>query len=216
MSAAELRELAASLPAATGSSDKLPNLPEYLPKQNAVDNSARYILGSQALTALGTPLTAEQAGFQFEPEILEQQYSLPGGPVTLMLLQYPTPQIAGERLRAMESVAKTNPGALALRRTGPILVVASGAVDTSEARALLDSVNYEADVTWNEATSLAKRDNIGNLIIGVFGLIGILLVIMFIFGIFFGGFRLLMRRLFPNRGFDRPENMDIIQLHLRE
>ena len=216
MSAAELRELAASLPVATGTSDHLPNLPQYLPKQNAVENSARYIIGSQALAALGTPLTAEQVDFQFDPEILEQQYSLPDGPVTLMLVQYPTPQIAGERLRALEAVAKANPAALAFRRTGPLVVVASGTVDNSDARALLSSVNYEADVTWNEATSVAKRDNIGNLIVGIFGLIGILLLIMLIFGVFFGGFRLLMRRLFPNRGFARPENVEIIQLHLRE
>jgi hypothetical protein len=216
MSAAELRELAASLPAAKGQNDNLPSLPGYLPKQNALDNSAQYILGSQALAALGTPLTAEQIDFQYEPEILEQQYSLPDGPVTLMLLQYPTPQIAGDRLRALEAVAKANPGALALRRTGPILVVASGAVDNSDARSLLGSVNWEADVTWNEATSTPKRDNIGNLIVGVFGLIGILVLVMLIFGLFFGGFRLMMKRLFPNRVFDRPENMEIIQLHLRE
>lgn len=216
MSAAELRELAASLPAAKGQADSLPSLPQYLPKQNAVDNSARYILGTQALAAVGTPLTAEQIDFQYEPEILEQQYSLPDGPVMLTLVQYPTPQIAGDRLRALEAVAKANPGALAIRRTGPILVVESGRVDNSDARALLDSVNYEANVTWDEATSIPKRDNIGNLIIGIFGLIGILLVIMFIFGVFFGGFRVLMGRIFPNRGFGRGENLEIIQLHLRE
>ena len=216
MSAAELRELAASLPAAKGAGDNLPSLPQYLPKQNAVDNSARYILGSQALTALGTPLTAEQVGFQYEPEVLEQQYSLPDGPVTLMLVQYPTPQIAGDRMRALESVAKANPGALALRRTGPILVVVGGAVDNSDARSLLGAVNYEANVTWDEATSLPKRDNIGNLIIGIFSLIGILLLVMLIFGVFFGGFRVLMARLFPNLVFNRPENREIIQLHLRE
>jgi hypothetical protein len=39
---------------------------------------------------------------------------------------------------------------------------------------------------------------------------------MFIFGVFFGGFRMVMARFFPNRVFDRPENMEIIQLHLRE
>ncbi len=214
MSAAELRELAAGLPAVKGSSDELPKLPQYLPKQNAVGNSARYILGPQALTATGAPLTAEQVDFKFDPEILDQQYSLPDGGVTLMLVLYPTPQIAGERLRALEPLAKGNPGTFALRRTGPILVVESGPVDNSDARALIGSVNYEADVTWDEATSIPKRDNIGNLIVGIFGLIGILLLVMLIFGIFFGGFRLLMRRLFPNRVFDRPESIEIIQLHL--
>ncbi len=216
MSAAELRELAASLPAATGSNDNLPSLPQYLPKQNAVENSAKYILGPQALTAIGAPLTAEQVDFQYDPEILAQQYSLPDGPVTLMVVQYPTPQIAGDRLRALEPIAGASPGALALRRTGPILLVESGTVNNSEARSLLGSVNYEADVTWDEATSIPKRDNIGNLIVGIFSLIGILLLIMLMFGVFFGGFRLLMKRLFPNRVFDRPESVEIIQLHLEE
>ena len=216
MSAAELRELAAALPVAKGSNDKLPDLPEYLPKQHAVENSAKYILGPQALAAAGAPLTAEQIDFQYDPEILEQQYSTPDGPVTLMLLQYPTPQIAGERLRALEPVANANPGALILRRSGPILLAASGAVDNSDARSLLGSVNYEAEVTWDEATSIPKRDNIGNLIIGIFGLIGILLLIMLILGFFFGGFRVLMKRLFPNRVFDRPEKVEIIQLHIEQ
>jgi hypothetical protein len=216
MSAAELRELAASLPAAKGANNDLPSLPQYLPRQNAVENSAKYILGPQSLAALVNPVTAEQVAFRYEPEILQQQYSLPDGPVTLTLLQYPTPQIAGDRLRALEAVAKASPGTLALRRTGPILVVASGTVDNSDARSLLGAVNYEAEVTWNEATATPKRDNIGNLIVGIFGLIGILLLIMLIFGIFFGGFRILASRLFPNHVFNRPENMEIIQLHLRE
>jgi hypothetical protein len=216
MSAAELRELAATLPAAQGASDNLPSLPQYLPKKNEVENSARYILGSQALAALKAPLTADQVDFQHDPEILEQQYSLPDGLVTLMLLQYPTPQIAGERLRALEAQAQANSGTLAVRRSGPIMVVASGAVDNSDARALLNSVNYEAEVTWNEATSIAKRDNIGNLILAVFALIGIILLISVIFGLFFGGFRILIKRLFPDRLFDRPETTEIIQLHIGE
>ena len=80
---------------------------------------------------------------------------------------------------------------------------------------LLNSVNYEAEVTWNEATSMSKRDNIGNLILAVFALTGIVLLIALIFGIFFGGIRILMKSLFPDRVFDRPEDVDIIQLHLR-
>ena len=60
-------------------------------------------------------------------------------------------------------------------------------------------MNYEAEVTWNEATSLSKRDNIGNLIVAVFALIGIILLISLIFGVFFGGIRIVVKRLFPNQ-----------------
>jgi len=210
MSAAELRELAGLLPAAKGTGDNLPNLPEYLPKQDAQENSAKYILGPQALAASKTPLPADLVDFHFDPEILTQSYSTPDGPVTLMLVEYPTPQIATERLRALQASA----GTLVARRTGPILVIESGNTGSSEARNLLNAVNYEAEVTWNEATSMSKRDNIGNLLIAVFGLIGILLLVGVVFGVFFGGIRLLMTKYFPGTVLDLPENVEILQLHL--
>jgi Family of unknown function (DUF6599) len=213
MSAAELRDLAGMLPEAKGQAGNLPNLPEYLPKQDAMENSAKYILGPQALAATRTPLPAELVGFRWEPEILSQNYSTPDGPVTLMLVEYPTPQIAIERLRAFES--STNSASnLAARRTGPILVVESGNIGSSDAKSLLNSVNYEAEVTWNEATSMSKRDNIGNLLLAVFGLIGILLLIGVIFGVFLGGVRVLLTRYFPGTVFDLPENVEILQLHI--
>jgi len=210
MSAAELRELAGMLPEAKSPSGNLPSLPEYLPKQNAQENSAKYILGPQALAASKTPLPAELVNFDVEPEILTQSYSTADGPVTLMLVEYPTPQIATERLRAFQASA----GYLPARRTGPILVIESGNVDSSEARNLLNAVNYEAEVTWNEATSVAKRDNIGNLLMAVFGLIGILLLVGVVFGVFFGGFRVLMTKFFPGTFLDLPENVEILQLNI--
>ncbi|MGA3318877.1 MAG: DUF6599 family protein [Candidatus Korobacteraceae bacterium] len=215
MSAAELRELAGMLPAAKASAENLPSLPGYLPKGHAVENSAKYILGPQALAAQKGPLTPELVDFSHDPEILIQDYSSASGPLTLMLIQYPTPQIAGERLRALQSAEQSSPNSLLVRRSGPLVDVVTGAVGSSEAHALLNSVNYEAEVTWNEATSMSKRDNIGNLILGVFALTGSILLISLIFGIFFGGIRILMKRLFPDRIFDRPEDVDIIQLHLR-
>ncbi|MGB8887271.1 MAG: DUF6599 family protein [Candidatus Korobacteraceae bacterium] len=216
MSAAELRELAGMLPAASGSADNLPTLPQYLPKTDVVENSAKYILGPQALLAVKAPLTAEEVDFSHEPEILIQDYSSKNGPLTLTLIQYPTPKIAGDRLRALQTAQQAAPGSLLVRRSGPLVDVVTGATDSSEGRSLLNAVNYEAEVTWDEATSVSKRDNIGNLIVGIFALIGIILLISIIFGVFFGGTRILMKRLFPDRVFDRPEDVEIIQLHLRK
>jgi len=213
MSASELRDLAAMLPAAKGTADNLPTLPQYLPKKDAVENSAKYVLGPQALLAAKSPLTVEQVDFSHDPEILSQDYSSKSGDLTLTLIEYPTPQIAGERLRALQGPQKGSSNFLE-RRTGPILEVMSGAIGSSEAQELLNSVNYEAEVTWSEATSLSKRDNIGNLILTVFALIGILLLISIIFGVFFGGIRVVVKRFFPDKVFDRPEEVEIIQLHL--
>jgi len=216
MSGAELRELASLLPSAKGSADNLPNLPEYLPKQDVVANSAKYILGPQALVASHAPLTAEQIDFSHDAEVLYQDYTSHGGDLTLTIINYPTPQIAGERLKSLQNARQANGEPLLVRRTGPLLDVVTGAVGSSEARDLLSSVNYEAEVTWNEATSVSPRNNIGNLILAVFALIGIILLISVIFGVFFGGIRILTKRLFPDRVFDRPETVEIIQLHLEE
>ena len=215
MSAAELRELAGMLPSAQGSADNLPTLPQYLPKKDAVSNSAHYILGPQALMVVKDPLTAEQIDFSVDPEVLSQDYTSADGPLTLTVIDYPTPQIAGERLRAMQ-VQPSNGTPLLVRRSGPLLAVVTGATTSSEAKSLVNSVNYEAEVTWNEATSVSPRNNIGNLILAAFALIGIILLISFIFGVFFGGIRVLLRKLFPDKVFDRPENVEIIQLHLEE
>ena len=215
MSAAELRELAEMLPKAHVNEANLPNLPNYLPKDHAVENSEKYILGPQALLATHSPLTAEQVDFGHDPEILTQDYSAADGPEKLTILAYPTPQIAAERLRALESASQSAPNSMLVRRSGPLVAVVTG-VGNSEAKDLLNSVNYEAEVTWNEPTSVSKRDNIGNLILGIFALIGIILLISVIFGVFFGGFRILMRRFFPESVFDRPEQVEIIQLHLKE
>ncbi|HTZ89200.1 MAG TPA: DUF6599 family protein [Alloacidobacterium sp.] len=215
MSAAQLRELASMLPAVQGSAGNLPSLPDYLPKKDAVANTAKYVLGPQALLASKSPLTPEQIDFSREPEVISQDYTSPDGPLTLTVINYPTPQIAGERLRALQG-QQVNGSSMLVRRTGPLLDIVTGATGSSNARTLLQSVNYEAEVTWDEATSVAPRNNIGNLIVAVFALIGIILLISFVFGIFFGGLRIVTKRLFPDRVFDRPENMEIIQLHLEE
>ena len=216
MSGSELRELAAALPSAKGSADNLPNLPEYLPKKDAIANSAKYILGPQALLASHAPLTAEQIDFAHDAEVLYQGYTSPNGELTLMIVNYPTPQIAGDRLKVLQNAKQANGAPLLVRRSGPLVDIVTGATGSGDARDLLNSVNYEAEVTWNEATSFSKRDNIGNLIVAVFALIGIILLVSLIFGVFFGGIRVLAKRFFPDRVFDRPEAVEIIQLHLKE
>jgi hypothetical protein len=214
MSGSELRELAAALPAAEGSAANLPTLPQYLPAKDAVSNSAHYVLGPQALLAMKAPLTPEEIDFNVEPEVLSQDYTSSDGPLTLTIVDYPTPQIATAHLRGLQSDTRASSSAMLVRRTGPLVVVVTGATG-SDARSLLNSVNYEAEVTWDQATSVSKRDNIGNLIVAAFGLIGIILLISLIFGIFFGGIRIVLKRLMPDRVFDRPEDVEIIQLNLK-
>jgi len=222
MSAADLRQLAGALPQPAPYASRPPSLPSYLPAEAREPNSSRYVLGPAGLAAVGAPLPAEVLDFSRNPEIALATYRTGQGRATLMVIAYPTPQIASERLRAVAAYRPPPaPGtpetglAFMAKRTGPLLAVVAGEVLPEEARALLSQVNYDADVTWNERTN-SPRDNIGNLIIGVFTLIGVLLLFALVIGIFFGGVRILAKRFFPDRVFDRSENVEIIQLHLRD
>jgi len=226
MSAAELRELAAALPPPAANNAKLPTLPTYLPRQGYVAHSAKYVAGPAAFSNIHAPLPADLVDFQRSAELVLGKYSLSKGVATLVLIAYPTPQIAGDRLHAIESWTKANgcsaPGRAPdggcdffVKRTGPIVAVVSGDVSSGEAQSLLGTISYDADVTWNQATSLSKKENIGNLIIAAFTLIGILMLIALVIGFAFGGLRVLLQRFFPTRWFGRPEDVEIIRLNLR-
>lgn len=219
MSAEQLRELADDLPQASGTSSNLPGLPSYLPKDNLEKSTAHYIEGPVALTRLGAPLPAQFVNFQQGAEVMLANYSISGSSATLMLVGYPTPQIAAEELRNIQAAQQKNQlgGAqLNTRRTGPILVLVSGAVPAEGAKSLLTSVNYDADVTWNQNTYQSPRDNPGTLMVGIITLAGIVIGLSVVSGIAFGGFRLMVKRIFPNKVFDRPEQMEIIALHLSD
>jgi hypothetical protein len=102
-----------------------------------------------------------------------------------------------------------------LRRTGPLLALVSGPIPDNAARSLLESVNYDADVTWNQRAPNA-RDNIGALVVGVIILAAIIGGISIVTGLAYGGFRLALKRFFPDKIFDRPEQVEFIALHLSD
>jgi hypothetical protein len=227
MSAAELRELAQDLPLPAGNTRNLPGLPAYLPPQSYVKNTAKYVVGAAALQNLDAPVSASLVDFNSGAEVVLGNYNSSGGEATLMLISYPTPQIAADHLRRIEaaspknneSPANSNPmlaNPIFDKRTGPIVVVVAGPLSQAEAKSLLASVNYDANVTWNENTHFTKRDNLANLLVNVIILCFIIIGFALVAGVAFGGIRILARRMFPDRVFERVEGREFIALHLSE
>jgi len=231
MSAAELRELAQGLPLPPGNTRNLPGLPAYLPPQSYVKNTAKYVVGPAALRTLDAPIPAELVDFNAGAEVVVGNYNSSGGEATLMLISYPTPQIAGDHLRRIDAARTPTPQAGSAtvtnaapvlqtpmfdKRTGPIVVVAAGPLSQAEAKSLLASVNYDANVTWNENTYFTKRDNLANLLVNVIILCFIIIGFALVAGVAFGGIRILAKRMFPERVFDRAESREFISLHLSE
>lgn len=218
MSAGDLRELASDIPPPPADAKNLPTLPLFFPKDGYVRNSVKYVEGPEALAAVGSPLTAKEIDFSTSPEAAVAQYSLNEGNATLEIISYPTPAIAETRLKSIEATHpqdSTSGPPFLVKRTGPLVAIVTGAISPHGAKSLLGSVNYDAAVTWNESVPQGKNGNVGSLLVGVIVLIGVILGLAIVAGIAFGGLRIVLKRLFPNRVFDRSEDVDIIELNLR-
>ena len=213
MSAADLRALAEALPKVKGNIAALPTVTGHLPKQSMVAHSMRYIEGPVALERLGVPIPPSLVNFDMGPEVAFAKYRSSNGQANMTIISYPTPQIAAERLKAFQSAGL--PGAFYFKRTGPLLAAVNGNIPEGEAQSLLASVNYDADVTWNQPTKLNPKDDPYKFIFALIMLIVIVVAAALVFGLFFGGFRVLARKLLPNRVFGRPEDVEIIQLNLK-
>jgi len=227
MSAAELRDLSEALPLPTGNTRNLPILPQYLPKSGYVKNTAKYVLGPVGLEKISAPLPAPLVDFNANAEVAMGNYQTADGIATLMLIEYPTPQLAAEHLRQIDAAKQTNPpaqtgssmaiaGPIFDKRTGPIVAIATGTISLGEARALLSGVNYEADVNWTENTYQGKKNNLANLLLNVFLLCGILIIFAGVAGLAFGGIRIFFNHILPEKVLHRQKDMDFISLNLSE
>jgi hypothetical protein len=214
MSAADLRALADSLPAVHGDISALPSLPANLPKQSYVPHTARYIVGPVAMERLGLPIPPALVDFNKSAEVAVARYGSSWGEANLILISYPTPQIAAERLRAFQAASLAG-GPFYWKRTGPIVVIVNGNIPENEAESLKAAVNYDANVTWNQSAKPNYKNNMANLIVGIFMLIGVILLFALIFGFVFGGMRIIVKKLFPDKVFDRSEDVEIIRLNLK-
>src|SRR3984957_12833844 len=227
MSGAELRELSGALPRPNGSAANLPTFIEFMPRRGYVANTQKYVMGPAALTALAPPVSADLVDFNASSEVSLARYETSSGEATLMLISYPTPQLAAEHLRRIDAAHHlTQPqggvssvesaGSFFDKRTGPILVIATGPVSDGDAKSLLGMVNYEASVTWNTPSDNPQARDLYMLILSIVILCGIVGGLAIVAGVSFGGIRILMKRWYPDKVFDRPEQMEFISLRLTE
>jgi len=234
MSPAQLRELAEGLPIVGGGDRNPPNLPNYLPRKvphaEAIVNTTRYAEGPVALEKIGAPISAELVDFPAGAEVVTSRYSAEPEEATLTVIEYPTPQIALQHQQRIKAAhhpanAQQDPGGPALvnleqiftRRSGPLVIVVSGLITPNAASALLGSVNYDPQVSWNEKWKmLDKRENLGYLVLNIFLLALVLGGLALITGIGFGFGRVFLSRMFPGRVRTYAEANEVISLGLAE
>ena len=171
----------------------LPSLPANLPNLERVANSERYITGPASLAKFIPAIPPSVAAFHFGAEGQMGVFHSPKGDMGLVIFNYPTPQIAMQTEVDFRGI----PGGNLVKRSGPLVAVVLAPPDPDAAERLLAQVKYEALVTLDQWVP-SHRDNIGNLVINAFVLIGILLGFSVVSGLAFGGWRAFRRR--GNRG----------------
>jgi hypothetical protein len=202
----------------------LPPIRAYLPEEGLVQGTQRYALGpagfAAALASLNefkyAPITPE-IGFATGAEAVLSSYQVsPSKTLDLVIVEYPTPQLAEQRLRHIESLLAANPAlaGTSVERKASQLSLVFAPASAQDAAKLRAAIKYQTEVTWNEPSQTLTDPPwvvvLKGIFVGTFAFCGIAIVL----GIAFGGVRVLTKRLFPGKVFDRPEDIEVLQLGL--
>jgi hypothetical protein len=192
----------------------LPTVGDYLPARGLLPNTRRYLGGPQALARSFPVAGGDWLGFSDGAEAEMGRYRLGGEDVALLVAIYPTPQLAAQRLSQVEQVAASAGSQILARRSVSLIAVAAGRAPRQAMDALVGSIRYESDVTWNEPGYSATDPTVPEIVLGaIYGTGGILLL-AFLSGLAFGVARVAIKRFLPGKVFDRPAAVEIIQLGL--
>ena len=199
--------------------DALPTLGEYLPAEHRVEFSDRYILGPQALDQLFPDGIGGAVGFNRSAEAEVAHYRLGGHDDTLLIVGLPTDQLAAVQLGELQRKFNVNGASagsgtpLFAKRSARLLAVVAGASSQAEANELLDQIQMDTELSWNEPVPkheppielMIEGSIVGSIVICLFALVA---------GFSFGGLRLLVKRLAPGKVFDRSGYTEVLQLGL--
>jgi hypothetical protein len=149
-----LKTVETGLPKVGGPRGLPPLLPTYLPQKGLEKDTVRYAVGPVGYQAMDGVLPAGIVGFDKAAEVVTAKYQ---GRGTLTLLLFPTPQIAGDHGRLIETEMNREgaaAGTVKLRREGPLVLMTSGAWTPAEARSMVEGIHLRSELTWNKAVPL--------------------------------------------------------------
>jgi len=213
MTAGELRSVASHLPVPTGNRSLPPPILVFLPQSNLEHQTTHYAEGPAGYVGGDGVLPPSVVDFDKGAETATANYSLPSGPATLTIIEYPTPQIAMAQEKAIRDYiqAGANPGgkgaqpplpkaltesdqaSLEVRRSGVLVVLVSGDAIPDESHRLIETVHYEANLVQIPQPVESEVAKTGQLLLGIATIVLIGSIAAILLGFFLGGGRALWR-----------------------
>jgi hypothetical protein len=191
----------------------VPLVTEKLPVGNRVEASDVFFMGPECLSHFVRMDVPDPFGLGIGAEAAMAKYKSEGESATLLLIQYPTQQLAKKFLdSAYAHYLRQYPDQpVFYKRDGPMVVLVLDSNSPELATTLLDQVTYVSMVTWDPKV---EPPTIAQVMIRIFLFCGIMLAMTLAAGFVFAFFRLSIKRLFPGKVFDRPQDMEVIRLNL--
>ena len=217
-----LQALAEQLQAGGAENASLPTLPYYLPQRGLVRGSDCYLLGPLGLARVAPLAAGDWVGFAYAAEVEVARYRLGTDEATLLLISYPTPQIARARMEDFGRLFRLNGAGDPLRpvvygrRTGTFVALLTGVGSAEAGAELLERVRYEMGVSWSDPSDPRAAISWAKTLVNIFIGTGLFLLFALLSGIAYGLLRLLVVRLAPGKVFDRPGSGDVITLNLTD
>ncbi len=210
--------------AAKGGTAPLPPIPNYLPNDGLVPGSERYALGPVAFRSAAADLNraefaalSDEVGFRLGAETMLARYrTRDDQEAVLLLIEYPTPQLAEQHLRHLEQAISpaAKQAGTTIERKASLLSLILKPSSAAYGNSLRNAVKYETEVTWNEPHQTVTDPPILTTLVKIILSTGVFMVVAVVLGVAFGGVRVLAKIFFPGKIFDRPEQMDVLQLGL--
>jgi len=220
LSADDFRSLLIIIGGTKLSSQNIESLPAPLPEQGLIPGTERYALGIETAKRVLGSFPVDLIGFQDGVEVQTGIYRIGPDRLNLIVVSYPTPQLAELHFGAMQRALQINqsrgPGAVFGRQEGSYALLVLNARTKASADRLLDQLKVTETVSWNARyrSQSAFTLQVLELVIANLELVLIIAGFAFLGGItIFLGKKLIMK-LFPNSSWLRPDEEELIRLKL--
>jgi hypothetical protein len=199
-------------------------LPAPLPSGGRVPCSEKYLLGLDAVRRVLPSFPAQLIGFSQGAEVQAATYLTGPGTsprVQLLLISYPTPQIARERFGSIESSLRLNQDRGSESsygtRHGALILVVLNSPSRAIANRLFNELKVSEQVSWDQRYPGQEPVvvQMARLVLGNMMLVLILVIFAVVGGVLVFVFKRLTAKWFPEASWAHRDEGEIISLSLK-
>ena len=219
LSQEDFRSILVVLGGARLSRDEAEAYPAPLPSAGLVPGTEKYLLGMEAARRILPNFRTDLLGFSQGAEVRVGVYNVQSNDSTVLIVSYPTPQMARVRFGAMSDLLEINqdkaPGGVFGKRSGSFVFLVLSH-NSGVAEELLKRFRTSSSVSWNEPAPQPERFalDLARLILSIVVLVLGIAAAAVIGGVLVALSRRVARRFFPNSGWANPDREKVIRLHL--